>query len=121
MERFLNGALDCEGLRGDSNPIASQVETRIRKAKSKLRKPVPMRPNAAVHQPPLVTVIQPDLAHEVILERGLKNKPLPISTMSLPWAERATKPWRSVVSEKIYPRFLYIFSDVVCYVSGNSR
>ncbi len=115
---------DCEGLRGDSSPIASQVDTRIRKAKAgKLRKPLPTRSNATSHQtrPSPSIQIQPDLAQEVIFERGLKNKPQPISTMHLPWAERASKPWRLVVSEKIYPRFLYIFSDVVCYVSGNSR
>ena len=115
LEFSLRKALDCEGLRGDSNPIANQVDTRIRKAKAgKLRKPVPTRSSATEqHQsgPP----VQPDLAH------WLPNKPLPVSKMSLPWAERASKPWRAVVSEKIYPRFLYIFSDIVCYVSGNSR
>lgn len=125
IEQNLRDILDCEGLRGDSNPIASQVDVRIRKAKvGKLRKPVPMRSNtsqAIMHHTTAVVSIQPDIAEEIIFDRGLNNKPLPTSTMPLPWAEHSSKPWRSVVSEKIYPRFLYIFSDTVCYVTGNSR
>ena len=42
------------------------------------------------------------------------------SSMALPWAE-GSKHWPSDVVERIYPRFLYIFSDVVCYVSVNLK
>ncbi|KAE9378224.1 FabD/lysophospholipase-like protein [Stipitochalara longipes BDJ] len=82
---------------------------------------VGIRSNTVAHEAQPVALIQPDLAEEVVLDRALKTKPQPLSSMPLPWAEHVSKPWRSVVSEKIYPRFLYIFSDVVCYVSGNSR
>jgi hypothetical protein len=109
-------------LRGDSNPVANQIESRILKVKAgKLRKTAPMSTRVPIHQTQPRLPIEPDLAQETLLERGLENKPLSISTMSLPWAKASSHPWRSVVSEKIYPRFLYIFSDVVCYVSGNSR
>ena len=46
--------------------------------------------------------------------------PMSIASMPLPW-HVDSRHWQSDVVEKIYPRFLYVFSDVVCYVSGNSR
>jgi hypothetical protein len=52
------------------------------------------------------------------IEEGLEPSALP-----LPWTQDLDEclTWQSVVVNKIYPRFLYVFSDVVCYVTGNSR
>jgi hypothetical protein len=49
-----------------------------------------------------------------------EQMPMHMSSMAFPWAE-GSKHWPSDVVEKIYPRFLYIFSDVVCYVSVNLK
>lgn len=46
-----------------------------------------------------------------------------VAALPLPWAGDQDKPdpWQTYVVKEIYPRFLYIFSDVVCYVTRNTK
>jgi hypothetical protein len=53
--------------------------------------------------------------------------PAPIEAMPLPWVNTESTPpsskihWTDTVVAKIYPRFLYVFSDVVCYLSNELK
>jgi hypothetical protein len=61
-------------------------------------------------------------------ERTLDSQiPAPIEVMPLPWVKTENTQlsskthWTDTVVAKIYPRFLYVFSDVVCYLSNELK
>ncbi|KAE8443409.1 hypothetical protein EG329_001890 [Mollisiaceae sp. DMI_Dod_QoI] len=111
---------DSEGLRG-GEPLANQLGAHSRPAHGRDRRDSSSTRAAVLHTVSRIrnSVAQTSSHHDTEVEAGLESS----VTLPLPWTEELDlcQTWQSVVVNKIYPRFLYVFSDVVCYVSGNSR
>lgn len=123
-----DGGPDCEGLRGDAEPLANHLAVSSGNASAGSgRTSHSARATVQGHITRLANHVVPGAADQNAPFEALEEMQIPVSSMSLPWAtanERmatSTTSWATDVVEKIYPRFLYVFSDVVCYVTGNSK
>ena len=97
--------IDCEGLRG-SEPLVNQVWHQIRELQANARRRVLPHSRATDNDHLRTTYAQPP----------------PVAAMPLLWADQeGSDPWQVTLVRQIYPRFLYVFSDVVCYVSRNAK
>jgi hypothetical protein len=113
------GTADSEGLRGDSIPIANQVELQTGQGVTNMRSRPALRNRVGRLAHSVTSNSSPHSSRTV--EKTRRSEA--VAAFSMPWSSDPDlpEPWPSMVVRKIYPRFLYIFSDVVCYVTGNSR
>lgn len=91
-------ATDCEGTRGFSQPYASKLPSFLQIFGTSGNEIL-----AAIKQ------------HDKLARRAWPLKWQQIAQV------KDTEVWRREVVRNLYPRFLYVFSDVVCYVTNNSR
>ena len=109
--------LDCEGLRG-SEPLSNLQGSNG----SGLQSRRSIRHAAREIVPQSIRTHRSSARIPALRQAEATSSPPPVATMRLPWVDQGeSRSWTSVVVKTIYPRFLYIFSDVVCYVSGSSR
>ena len=118
--------VDCEGFSGTDTPVARQIlSIANRSDHSQPLKDGVLR-NATASRPAkdLLSDHANTASHRVDLRWGQVNIPMqaPASTLA------GRKPMghvdaetRKIVVKNLYPRLLYAFSDVVCFVTTNSR
>ncbi|KAF7546084.1 hypothetical protein G7Z17_g8670 [Cylindrodendrum hubeiense] len=117
--------VDCEGLAGAENPIARQMISSMR-----VGQPFEERPPTNNETPASIK--------QVLREETKDYINNPISKTDLRWGKTVQSPsaptilskeskrhvdpaTRKAVVKHLYPRLLYAFSDVVCFVSNNAR
>jgi hypothetical protein len=101
--------IDCEGLNGDNEPLANSLT--VPNVEYPRGNSVSQAARAVVQYP----------MSRFTNHSTPKEPSQPVSSISMPWAIRLAQPINTAVVDKIYPRFLYVFSDVICYVTGNLR
>lgn len=116
---------DCEGFSGTDTPLAHQLVLEAAKAQMYRAKQDAALLSAPV---PAREVVDPLAQHtssasiQVDLQWGNVLAPLGRQTALAPKRPGQIDPKsRSMVVKNIYPRLLYAFSDVVCFVTNNSR
>ncbi len=125
-----NRQVDCEGLRG-AEPLANTIWRQIKDTERQghgHRRLLPQtrfshngageQSAACISRGKHVEWLSADTRTTANLHPELP----PVATLPLPWVDQdKAEPWQSSVVKQIYPRFLYIFSDIVCYVSRNTK
>ncbi|KAK4218924.1 hypothetical protein QBC37DRAFT_164801 [Rhypophila decipiens] len=118
--------VDCEGFSGTDNPVARRIlsEASRRESSAPLRDNVLRSATASRPTKDLLSEHANTTSHRVDLRWGQVN--IPVQTQ--PPALGGRKPvgqvdpeTRKIVVRNLYPRLLYAFSDVVCFVTTNSR
>ena len=95
---------DCEGP-GGSVPLAGHI--RVNSGFDNLR-----RRSELVHR--VLPPISRSSSHSSSLQGPSTKK---VSSMPLSRSDRNPPNWPIEVADLLYPRFLYVFSDVVCFVT----
>lgn len=120
---------DSEGLLGDSEPLANRFDNKFKNTNG--LKPEPQTssmPTFIAGQGCNIYTMNRRFIQSAPLEDPLQSQiPTPISILGLPWIEveesssKTASHWTDTVVARIYPRFLYVFSDVVCYISNGPK
>lgn len=116
--------VDCEGFSGTDTPVARQILSKANRAESLQ----PLKDNAlrsATASRPAKDLLSDHAntaSHRVDLRWGQVSVPIQTppagSRKPLGTVDPET---RKIVVKNLYPRLLYAFSDVVCFVTTNSR
>ncbi|KAK0628303.1 hypothetical protein B0T17DRAFT_149884 [Bombardia bombarda] len=123
--------VDCEGFSGTDTPIARRIQSKVNRADvaQPLRDPTLRSSYSYRHTKDLLSDHENTASHRIDLKWGQVIAPVqqPSSTLDSSLT-RTRKPLgyvdaqsRKVVVKTLYPRLLYAFSDVVCFVTTNSR
>ena len=120
---------DCEGLAGDSEPLANRFDNKFKNTHGFQNGPYTSSKAAPrTGQRPTMYAMNGRGAQSAQIEDYFQSQiPTPISTLELPWIDMANTSskiashWTDTVVARIYPRFLYVFSDVVCYISNDPK
>lgn len=118
--------VDCEGFRGASQPLANSLEDHLKQLG---RPDSPSAQRYSSNQDRLRRISRkvaqlPSRRSSSASEMRREVIPLAQMTVSSPsdqTQQEVEQDLSSLVVENIYPRFLYIFSDVVCYVTASSK
>ncbi|KAK3330701.1 hypothetical protein B0H66DRAFT_528046 [Apodospora peruviana] len=118
--------VDCEGFSGTDTPIARRILSKANRAENSqpLRDGTLRSATAGRPAKDLLSEHANTASHRIDLQWGQLNIPIqaPASTLAgrkpLGQVDAET---RKIVVKNLYPRLLYAFSDVVCFVTTNSR
>ncbi|KAK3336354.1 hypothetical protein B0T19DRAFT_36498 [Cercophora scortea] len=118
--------VDCEGFSGTDTPVACRIlaEASRREGPQPLRDGTLRNATSARPAKDLVSEHANTASSRIDLRWGQVVAPVPLPTDSL--SRRRTigqvdPESRKLVVKSLYPRLLYAFSDVVCFVTTNSR
>ncbi|KAK5656422.1 hypothetical protein OQA88_4803 [Cercophora sp. LCS_1] len=120
--------VDCEGFSGSDRPIARQILSRITRADTLPSGEGAGRMSSIRPAKDLLTEHMETATHRIPLKWGQVMAPvLPSGASSLEVSRSRRRigqvgpDTRRVIVKNLYPRLLYAFSDVVCFVTNNSR
>ncbi|KAK0730097.1 hypothetical protein B0H67DRAFT_560740 [Lasiosphaeris hirsuta] len=116
--------VDCEGFSGTDTPVARRILSKASRSESSqpLKDGTLRTATSSRSAKDLLAEHANTATHRVDLQWGQINAPISSTAPSLKTAVgHVDADSRKVIVKNLYPRLLYAFSDVVCFVTNNSR